>query len=263
VTEFLVVSSQFLHSTDAEPHRFRRKAEGRMTTTRGTDYRLRVLVVDDDPDTTISTATLLLLYGYDPRVALDSLDAINIASVWQPDVALLDIAMPHTDGLQLARSLREVAGPWRLEFIVVTGVTGAEYRAQAKAAGFRDYLLKPVELSALFRALDAIASRDSHVPRPETMPGVERISMAARAGCPSAVPLEKIVLADERMLRVRYIVSMSSSLAARTRAEFPATRSLIARWHSAVQEGRRRIARGEAKLARIHPWAGQGSSRGG
>jgi DNA-binding response OmpR family regulator len=234
-----------------------------MTTTQCTDYRLRVLVVDEDADTAISTATLLLLHGYAARVALNCLDANIIASVWQPDVALLDIAMPDTDGLQFARSLREVAGLWRLEFIAVTGVTGARYRAQAEAAGFRDYLLKPVEPSVLLRALDAIAKRDRHVPRPETMPGVERISMAAGACCPGSAPLEEIVLTSESVLQVRYIVSMSRSLASRTRTELPATRSLIARWRAAVQEGRLRIARGEAKLARIHHWAAHRSSRAG
>jgi DNA-binding response OmpR family regulator len=219
---------------------------------------LRVLVVDDDPDTAINTATLLLLHGYAARVALNCLEANIIASVWQPDVALLDIAMPYTDGLQLARSLREVAGLWRLEFIAVTGVTGARYRAQAEAAGFRDYLLKPVEPSVLLHALDAIAKRDRRVPRPETMPGVERIRMAAAVGCPGSARLEEIALAGESMLRVRYLVSMSSSLAARTRAELPATRSLIARWRSVAQASRLRIARREAMETRIHLLVAQG-----
>jgi CheY-like chemotaxis protein len=150
-----------------------------MATSQCTDHGLRVLVVDDDPDTAYSAAKLLSLHGYTARLAHNSQEAIGIAGAWLPDVALLDLAMPHIDGLQLARSLRKVPGLSRLELVAVTGITGAEYRAQAEAEGFRAYLLKPVELSVRVRVFNEIAKRQRAVPRQETRSGVKAFSVAA------------------------------------------------------------------------------------
>jgi CheY-like chemotaxis protein len=166
-------------ASDAQPRSFRRKVKGRMATTQCTNRGLRVLVVDDDHDTAYSAAKLLSLHGYAARRAHNSQEAISIATAWLPDVALLDLAMPHIDGLQLARSLRKMPGLSRLELVAVIGLTGAAYRAQAEAEGFRDYLLKPVELSVLFRVFNDIAKRNGAVPRQDTRPGVKASSVAA------------------------------------------------------------------------------------
>ena len=149
-----------------------------MATSQCTDHGLRVLVVDDDHDTAYSAAKLLSLHGYAARLAHNSREAIGIASAWLPDIALLDLAMPHIDGLQLARSLRQVPGLARLELVAVTGLTGAEYRAQAEAEGFRAYLLKPVDLSVLFRVFNDIAKSNRAVLRQGAMPGAKWLSVA-------------------------------------------------------------------------------------
>ena len=114
--------------------------------------------------------------------------------------------------------------------------------------GFRAYLLKPMELPALLRVLDDVAKRKGRVRPRETMPGAERIS-AARVRRPSSACLELAARSRDWMLRGGYVASLSRRLAARTRAELPATRALIARWRSVVQEGQVRIARGNARKA--------------
>ena len=208
-----------------------------MATTHCTDHGLRVLVVDDDHDTAYSAAKLLSLHGYAARRAHNSQEAISIATAWLPDVALLDLAMPHIDGLQLARSLRKVPGLSRLEFVAVTGLTGAVYRAQAEAEGFRAYLLKPVPLSVLLHVLDDVAKCKADIRPQEEMP------------------------ADDMKLRVGYIVRVSVNLAARTCAELLATRWLISRSRSMVQGCQLRIARGEARSSRTMRCSISASSR--
>ena len=136
--------------------------------------------------------------------------------------------MPHIDGLQLSRSLRKVPGLTRLELVAVTGLTGAVYRAQAEAEGFRAYLLKPVELSVLLHVLDDVAKCKADIRPQEEMP------------------------ADDMKLRVGYIVRVSRNLAARTRPELPATCWLISRSRSMVQGCQLRIARGEARHAFVN-----------
>src|SRR5690348_1665389 len=67
---------------------------------------LRVLVVDDCPDTTASMAILLQLWGHDVRVAHDGPAALGLADGYRPDVVLLDVGLPGMDGYRVARELR-------------------------------------------------------------------------------------------------------------------------------------------------------------
>jgi CheY-like chemotaxis protein len=220
---------------------------------------LRVLVVDTDCDAADSLAQALVLMGWSARVAHNGPEAIDIARAWLPQVALLDLAMPHFDGLQLARLLRGLPGLARLQLVTLTGVTGTEYEAQAEAAGFRATLLKPVKFPALDHLLDDLAKRISAVESRETMPGAERISVAGDAQCPGFALLEQLAREGDWLLRGRYVARMSRALAARTRGEVLVTRSLIAQGQSLLQEGRRRIERGNRVEARLHAWAALGA----
>ena len=67
---------------------------------------LCVLIVDDCPDTTASYAELLGLYGHDTRTAQSAREALALCDGWEPDVALVDLWMPRTNGFELARWLR-------------------------------------------------------------------------------------------------------------------------------------------------------------
>jgi CheY-like chemotaxis protein len=201
---------------------------------------LRVLVVDADCGAADSLAQALVLMGWSARVAHNRQEAIDIARAWLPQVALLDLVMPHCDGLQLARLLRGLPGLARLQLVTLTGVTGTEYEAQAEAAGFRACLLKPVKFPALDHLLDDLAKRISAVTSRETMPGAERFSVAGDAQCPGFALLEQLAREGDWLLRGRYVARMSRALAARTRGELLVTRSIIAQGQSLVQEGRRR-----------------------
>jgi CheY-like chemotaxis protein len=77
--------------------------------TTAASHRLQVLVVDDDPDTLWSTASLLQLYGADVQTANDGTAAIEQARSSSFDVVLLDVAMPRRDGFSTARVLRRLA----------------------------------------------------------------------------------------------------------------------------------------------------------
>src|SRR5581483_11287500 len=80
---------------------------------------LRVLIVEDDPDTADSMALLLRLYSFDVYVASDGLTALQAAASAQPDVVLLDIGLPKLDGWQLAREIRAVSSSKRPLLIAI------------------------------------------------------------------------------------------------------------------------------------------------
>jgi CheY-like chemotaxis protein len=114
---------------------------------------LRVLVVDDYPDTTESLAVLLRLWGYEPLVAFDGPDALTTAFRTQPDVVLLDIGLPRLDGYEVARRLRAHPATQKVLLVAVTAHGQEEDRQRSRQAGFDQLLLKPVEPDQLLQLL--------------------------------------------------------------------------------------------------------------
>jgi PAS domain S-box-containing protein len=107
-----------------------------------------VLVVDDNDDAAEMLVVALTERGYSVRAAGDGSTALAlVASSRPPDVALLDIGLPHMDGYELARRLR-VAAP-RTHLVALTGYGQAPDRARTRALGFAEHLVKPVELATL------------------------------------------------------------------------------------------------------------------
>ena len=109
--------------------------------------RLRVLVVEDEPDAREFLTTLLRRFGADVVPASSVQEALAGLAARRPDVLVTDLAMPDEDGFALIRKVRtmERAGGPRLPAIAVTALASAEERQRAMAAGFDVHLAKPVE----------------------------------------------------------------------------------------------------------------------
>lgn len=111
----------------------------------------RILVVDDNRDAAELLAEALAALGHETRVAGGALEALQIASDFRPDVAVLDIGLPVMDGHQLGARLRELLGEVRL--IAGTGYGQEADRQRSRAAGFDAHLVKPIDLPVLLAAL--------------------------------------------------------------------------------------------------------------
>ena len=106
---------------------------------------LRVLCVDDDPDTADSLAMLLELVGFEPFVYYDARAALKDVDVIRPDAAILDLRMPGMHGCELARRLRAWAGDRPFPLVAVTAQSDDEVRSQTAEAGFDIHLVKPID----------------------------------------------------------------------------------------------------------------------
>jgi len=106
---------------------------------------LRVLVVEDEPDTALSMTMLLKLYGHEVQSARDGEEAVLAAWKNPPDVVLLDIGLPKLDGWQVARRLREPPRPKRLLLVAISGYGRPEDRQHSQEAGIDLHLLKPLD----------------------------------------------------------------------------------------------------------------------
>jgi len=114
---------------------------------------LRVLVVDDDPDTAQSLCELIRLWGHDARAACCGKGALAELPSFAPQVALLDLAMPGMSGLELAGRLRRAPAPPLL--VALSGYARPCDRDAALRAGFDRFLAKPYDPAELRRLIDA------------------------------------------------------------------------------------------------------------
>jgi CheY-like chemotaxis protein len=113
---------------------------------------LRILVVDDCPDTTASMGLLLRCWGHEARLARTGAEALRAAGEFQPDVVLIDIGLPGMNGLELARRLR-ATGLRRAFLASVTGYAGPEDRRRSLEAGCDQHWAKPIDPEALEEVL--------------------------------------------------------------------------------------------------------------
>jgi CheY-like chemotaxis protein len=125
-----------------------------MERSNGTDP-LRILVVDDCPDTTMSLTLLLQMWGYAVRVAPDGATALALAEDFRPEVVLLDVAMPGMDGCEVARQLRQRPASPRPYLLGVSGYGQERDRRRSLDAGIDDHWIKPVEPEQLHRLLES------------------------------------------------------------------------------------------------------------
>ena len=117
----------------------------------------KVLVVDDNHDIAFSLSTLLRLQGYEVEVASNGLLALELLKSYQPDIAFVDIRMPHMNGFELARHIRKTAKTAAIKLVATTGAGRPSDIHDALESGFDLYLLKPITLQNLMQLLDEMA----------------------------------------------------------------------------------------------------------
>jgi two-component system cell cycle response regulator len=111
---------------------------------------MRVLIADDDNDTTTTLAILARSWGYDPVTAGNGHAALDILNGPQPPhLAMLDWFMPGLNGIDICREIRKGAGRPYTYCVLVTGRGGKREMLGGLEAGADDYLIKPVDPSEL------------------------------------------------------------------------------------------------------------------
>ena len=92
-------------------------------------------------------------FGHEVAVAKDGPSALVLAKSFQPDCAILDLALTGMNGIELGRRLRKLFPRERLFMIALTGFTGTDIREGCLAAGFDEHLTKPGDLHKLAQLL--------------------------------------------------------------------------------------------------------------
>jgi two-component system, chemotaxis family, CheB/CheR fusion protein len=119
----------------------------------------RILVVDDLSDAAASLALVCEMYGAEARVASDGLQALSVGAVFEPEVVLMDISMPHMNGYEAARRVRAEKWGKTAVLIALTGWGRQGDIEAARAAGFDGHLLKPVGAEALISLITDLRTK--------------------------------------------------------------------------------------------------------
>lgn len=108
-----------------------------------------MLVVDDQPEAAELASVLLEILGHECQSVKTGSDALELADELEPDVVLLELALPDVSGLEVARELRRRAHGRPMHIAAVTKRNHPDDHARSHAAGCDQHLVKPANAAKL------------------------------------------------------------------------------------------------------------------
>lgn len=144
---------------------------------------MSILVVDDDMLNVKLTSFLLEEAGYRVIKAYDAEDALRIIARDEPDLILLDVAMPKTSGFDICRQIRRISD---VPIIFLSARSQLQDRVTGLQIGGDDYLVKPFEPMELLARIEAVLRRRNN----DLLSPVTRLSW----GGITLDPIEQVVI---------------------------------------------------------------------
>jgi two-component system KDP operon response regulator KdpE len=139
---------------------------------------VKILIADDDPQIIRALKVTLGARGYDIVTAADGTEALNQTIAHHPDLVMLDLGMPHLNGLEVIAGIR---GWSQVPILVVSGRTAAFDKVEALDAGADDYVTKPFSIEELLARIRALTRRlPSDEAEPTVTFGDVTVDLAAR-----------------------------------------------------------------------------------
>ncbi|WP_420641270.1 ANTAR domain-containing response regulator [Candidatus Leptofilum sp.] len=117
---------------------------------------MRILIADDESIIRMGLKAILQEMGHEVLAATNGREALEMARRRQPDLAILDIKMPFTDGLQAAKTLARIQP---MPILLLTAFSEQDLIDKASDLPIHGYLIKPVEPEALSAAISVATKR--------------------------------------------------------------------------------------------------------
>jgi DNA-binding response OmpR family regulator len=128
----------------------------------------RVLVVEDDPDIADLMRRYLRKGGFEVDVRLSGREALNTIAAAPPDLIVLDVMLPHVNGLEICRLVRADEKIAATPIIMVTARAEEAERIAGLDLGADDYLAKPFSPGELVARVRALLRRTARTPAMES-----------------------------------------------------------------------------------------------
>ena len=164
---------------------------------------IRILLADDQ---TLIRAGFRALLNAEPDMEVvaecgTGRDAVRLASRERPDVVLMDIRMPETDGLEATRKIMADHGLAGTRIIILTTFELDEYIAEAVRAGAAGFLVKDTEPEELLRAVRVVHDGDALLSPSVTRRIMAQLALQSRATA-APVSLENITEREREVLKL-------------------------------------------------------------
>lgn len=119
----------------------------------------KILIIEDEPAMRANLEDILELEGFLPILAANGKQGVRLAREQQPDLILCDVLMPDMDGHAVLEALREESSTMRIPFVFLTAKGERTDVREGMELGADDYLIKPVRVDELLRAIDTRLER--------------------------------------------------------------------------------------------------------
>ena len=116
----------------------------------------RILLVDDNEDARALLGDYLSAIGHDVHAACDGASALETVERFLPEIAILDIGLPAMDGYELATRLQHALRVAPPHLIALSGYGQQSDKQRSREVGFREHLVKPVNLQALVELIQQL-----------------------------------------------------------------------------------------------------------
>ena len=133
----------------------------------------RILIVEDDPDIAELVARYLDKTGFETARAVTGRDALKAIAADPPHVVVLDLMLPHVDGLEICRILRSNSATAALPIIMLTARAEESERIVGLELGADDYLAKPFSPGELVARVRALLRRSQRIAEASAAPTVK------------------------------------------------------------------------------------------
>ncbi|HUK56217.1 MAG TPA: response regulator transcription factor [Nitrospiria bacterium] len=122
----------------------------------------KVLIIEDDPDTSSLVAHYLKQEGYSVGTASDGVMGLKQVRKNSPDLLILDIILPHMDGFEVCKKLRQDAATSRLPILMLTALGEESDKVVGLELGTDDYVTKPFSPKELVARVKGLLRRYEH-----------------------------------------------------------------------------------------------------
>jgi DNA-binding response OmpR family regulator len=116
----------------------------------------KILIIDDDIQTTKLLESIVALSGHKASSLNNSMSAVEVANSTTPDLILLDIMMPGINGIELCKIFQSTTDLRHIPIIIVSALNDIGSKKDAFNAGAKDFLTKPVHPKDLTNKIDAL-----------------------------------------------------------------------------------------------------------
>ena len=122
----------------------------------------RILLIEDNEMNRDMLSRRLARKGFEPLLAMDGQEGVEVALREHPDLILMDMSLPKVDGWEATRRIKNDEHTSGIPVIALTAHAMAGDRERALAAGCDDYDTKPVEFAGLLQKIEALLAKGRH-----------------------------------------------------------------------------------------------------